>query len=191
MLCLFIDTRRNQSAHKELVSWKKTIASLQNFVSFYTVHWGHTEHKHWFLLGTSINSMSKHDNRFLHNHGNIATKGSLSRDYALLLFRMISRVLYSAQYHRQHCTLHAFEQFGALYMHNHDDKYLSQPRFEPGTPMLQAPVKFRHFQGFQTPVWITLCGIFAAYNKWYLICYHTLVDELTCWDVDNLYYVIY
>ena len=22
---------------------------------------------------------------------------------------------------RQHCTLHAFEQFGALFMHNHDD----------------------------------------------------------------------
>ena len=27
-----------------------------------------------------------------------------SRDYALLLFRIISRVLYSAPYHRQHCT---------------------------------------------------------------------------------------
>ena len=50
--------------------------------------------------------------RFLHNHGNIATEGS--RDYALLLFRMTLSVLYSAQYHRQHCTLHAFEQFGAL-----------------------------------------------------------------------------
>ena len=58
---------------------------------------------------------------------------------ALLLFRMTSRVLYSAQYHRQHCTLHAFEQFGALYMHNHEDKYPARPRFEPGTPRLQAP----------------------------------------------------
>ena len=36
-------------------------------------------------------------------------------DYALLLFRITSRVLYSAQYYRQHCTLHVFEQFGALY----------------------------------------------------------------------------
>ena len=64
--------------------------------------------------------------RFLHNHGNIATEG---------------RVLYSAQYHRQHCTRHAFEQFGALYRHNHDDNlYPSQPGFEPGTPKLQAPV---------------------------------------------------
>ena len=79
--------------------------------------------------------------RFLHNHGNIATEGSpKSRDYALLLFRMTSRVLYSAQYQRQHRTLHAFEQFGALYMHNHDDKYPSRPGFEPGTPRLQAPV---------------------------------------------------
>ena len=61
-------------------------------------------------------------------------------DYALFLFRMTSRVLYSAQYHRQHCTLHAFEQFGALNMHNHDDKYPSRPGSEPGTPRLQDPV---------------------------------------------------
>ena len=40
---------------------------------------------------------------FLHNHGNIATEG---------------RVHYSAQYHRQHCTLQAFGQSGALWMHN-------------------------------------------------------------------------
>ena len=46
-----------------------------------------------------------------------------SQDYTLLLFRMTSRVLYGAQCHRQHCTLQAFEQFGALYMHNNDDKY--------------------------------------------------------------------
>ena len=46
-----------------------------------------------------------------------------SRDRDLLIFRMTSRVLYSAQYHRRYCTLHAFGQFGALYMHNHDDKY--------------------------------------------------------------------
>ena len=63
----------------------------------------------------------------------------LCRDYALLLFLMTSRVLYSAQYHREHCTLHTFEQFGALYMHNHDDKYPPRPGFKPGTPRLQAP----------------------------------------------------
>ena len=67
-------------------------------------------------------------------------KEARSRDYALLIFRMTSRVIYSAQYHRQHCTLHVFEQFGALYMHNHDDKYPSRLGFEPGTPSLQAPV---------------------------------------------------
>ena len=67
-------------------------------------------------------------------------KETRSRDYALLSFRMTSRLLYSGQYHRQHCVLHAFEQFGELYMHNHDDKYPSKPGFEPGTPRLQAPV---------------------------------------------------
>ena len=63
-------------------------------------------------------------------------KEARSRDYALLLFRMTLMVLYSAQYHRQHCTLHAFEQFGSLYMHNHDDKYPSRPGLESGTPRL-------------------------------------------------------
>ena len=67
-------------------------------------------------------------------------KEARSRDYALLLFQMTSRVLYSARYHRQHCTFHAFEQFGALYMHNHDDKYQARPGFEPGTSRLQTPV---------------------------------------------------
>ena len=39
-----------------------------------------------------------------------------------------------------HSTLQAFEQLGALYMHNHDDKYPARPGFEPGTSRLQAPV---------------------------------------------------
>ena len=66
-------------------------------------------------------------------------KEARGRDHAQLLFRMTSRVLYSSQYHRQHCTLNAFGQFGALYMHNHDE-YPSRPGFEPRTPRLQAPV---------------------------------------------------
>ena len=78
--------------------------------------------------------------RFLHKHGNIATEEARTRDYALLFFRMTPRVLYGAQYHRQHCTPQAFEQFGALYMHNHDDKYPARHWFEPGTSRLQAPV---------------------------------------------------
>ena len=81
-------------------------------------------------------------------------KEARSRDYAPLLFRMTSRILYSAQYHRQHCTLHAFEQFGALYMHNHDDKYPSRPVFERGTPRLQAPVDTNEPSG--RPVFITI-----------------------------------
>ena len=48
-------------------------------------------------------------------------------------YRMTSRVLYSAQYHRQHCTLQAFEQFEALYIHNIDNKYLTRPGFKPST----------------------------------------------------------
>ena len=67
-------------------------------------------------------------------------KEARSRDYALLLFQMTSRVLYSAQYRRLQCTLHAFEQFGTLYMHNHEDKYSNRLGFEPGTLRLQTPV---------------------------------------------------
>ena len=67
-------------------------------------------------------------------------KEARSRDNALLLIRMNSRVIYSAQYHRQHYTLHAFKQFGSLYMYNHDDEYPSRPGFEPGIPRLQTPV---------------------------------------------------
>ena len=32
----------------------------------------------------------------------------------------------------QRCTLQEFEPFGALYMHNHDDKYPARPGFEGG-----------------------------------------------------------
>ena len=78
--------------------------------------------------------------RFLHIEAISPQKEARSRDYALLLFRMPSRVIYSAQYHRQHCTLHTFEQIGSLYMHNHDNKYPARPGFEPGTSRLQAPV---------------------------------------------------
>ena len=75
-------------------------------------------------------------------------KEARSQDYALLLFRMTSRVFYSAQYHRQHRTLQASEQFGALYMHNHDDKYPARPGFEPGTSrLLQAPVDTKEPSG--------------------------------------------
>ena len=67
-------------------------------------------------------------------------KEARSRDYALLLFRMTSRVLYSAQFNRQQYTLQVFAQFGALYMHNHDDRYPARPGVEPGTSRLQALV---------------------------------------------------
>ena len=78
--------------------------------------------------------------RFLHIEVISRQKEARSRDYALPLFRMTSIVIYIAQYHRQHCTLNAFGQFRALYMHNHDDKYTSRPGFEPGTSRLHAAV---------------------------------------------------
>ena len=70
--------------------------------------------------------------------GNSVTEGSPKP--GLCPTPITSRVIYGAQYYKQHCTLHAFEQFGVLYMHNHDDKYPPRTGFEPGTPRLQAPV---------------------------------------------------
>ena len=64
-------------------------------------------------------------------------KEARSGYYALVLFRMTSRVPHSAQYHRQHCTIHVFEQFGALYMQNHGNNYpdrnsnLVTPSYKP------------------------------------------------------------
>ena len=40
-----------------------------------------------------------------------------------------------------------FEQFGALYIHNHDDKYPSRPGFEPGTSRLQVSVDTDELSG--------------------------------------------
>ena len=51
---------------------------------------------------------------------------------------LTSIVLYSAQYHRQHCTLQSFEQFGPLYMYNIDDKYPTRPGFKLITSEFRA-----------------------------------------------------
>ena len=77
--------------------------------------------------------------RFLHNHGNIATEGS-SKPGLHVYPTLISNDFKGSLYHRQHCTLQAFEQFGALYMHNHADKYPTRLGLEPGTSRLQAQV---------------------------------------------------
>ena len=102
-------------------------------------------HKQWLLLTSKLFfwtlTVSEYCFTSLSAHwGNIATERSPKWGYALLLFRMTSRVLYSARCHRHHCTLHSFEQFGALCMHNHDNKYPARTGFEPGTCRLQAPV---------------------------------------------------
>ena len=59
----------------------------------------------------------------------------------LYSYRITSRVLYSAQYHRQQCTLQAFEKIGAqtyMYMHNLDDEPLTRPRCKPSTSAFRA-----------------------------------------------------
>ena len=90
---------------------------------------------------------------FLHIKAVSGQKKAQNWDYALLLFRMTSRVVYSAQYNMQHCTLHAFEQFVALYIHNHDDKYPARPVFEHGTCRLQAPVDTNEPSGSASNGW--------------------------------------
>ena len=66
-------------------------------------------------------------------------KKARSRDFALLLYRMTSRVF--IVYSTIGSTVHsAFEQIEALHMHNHDDKYPARPGFEPVTSRLQVPV---------------------------------------------------
>ena len=60
-----------------------------------------------------------------------------SQEYEILLSSDF-KVHYSAQYHRQQCTLQAFEQFGALHMHNLCDKYPTRPGFEPSNSEFRA-----------------------------------------------------
>ena len=56
----------------------------------------------------------------------------------LYSYRMTSSFLSSTQYHRQHCTFQAFEQLGALHMHNLDDDHFTRPGFEPSTSAFRA-----------------------------------------------------
>ena len=71
-------------------------------------------------------------------------EGTTKSEDALLTVTLIecrpySHVLCSAEYHRHRCTLQVFtffEQFEALYMRNHNDKYLRQ----------FALIKTRHLQ---------------------------------------------
>ena len=53
-------------------------------------------------------------------------------------YRMTSRVLYSLVYSIVDSTAN-FEQFGALYMHNLDDKYPTRPGFESNTSFEPQP----------------------------------------------------
>ena len=76
-----------------------------------------------------------------------------SRDNALLLSNNF-RALYSALCHRQHSTLQGFEQFGALYMHNLDDKYPTRPGFATSTSELRATARaWALVQWLKLPAW--------------------------------------
>ena len=53
-------------------------------------------------------------------------------------YQITLRVIYSAQYHEQHCTLKSFKQFEAMYMNKHNDKHPTQPEFEHSTSEFRA-----------------------------------------------------
>ena len=78
------------------------------------------------------------------------------------------------KYNRQHCTLHTFGQFEALYMHNHDDEFSVQPEFEPGTSWLQAPVDTNEPSGqplgFGNPALIKIIKITQTHREWRSLC---------------------
>ena len=130
--------------------------------------------------------------RFLHNHGNIATEGSPKPGLCPTLISNDSMVLYSAQYHRQHCTLHAFKQFGALYMHNHDDN-LVPPGYKPqsirmshrGRPgLVEQAVIILDFGGrqgslsFSFNIKTSQNWSFCLRLKPRFVCFHTLAATL-------------
>ena len=74
--------------------------------------------------------------RFLHYHGNIATEGSPKPGLCPTLISNDFKG--SLECTVQHCTLHALEQFGSLYIHTHDEKYPARPGFEPGTSRFES-----------------------------------------------------
>ena len=59
------------------------------------------------------------------------------------LIQVLFIILYSVQYHRQHNACHVFEQFGALYMDNLDDK-------KPSTWVLSHNCYECHKTGYYT-----------------------------------------
>ena len=86
---------------------------------------------------------------FLHSAALWRQKEARSREYTLLLFRMTLNVLYCAQYHRQHCTLHAFEQFGTT-LHGST------------TACVLKNVMFKHMQNLESnDNDVDLCGVVA------------------------------
>ena len=92
-------------------------------------------------------------------------------------YRMTSRVLHCAQYHIQHCTPHTFEQFGALYLHNLDDKHPPWPRYEPSTS------EFRVKTGTNEPLGPVLTD--PLYMTFVYLAFTSLKTQLIQ-DVDSM-----
>ena len=95
----------NIQLERERENYQETIWSFQwvewvnievQHENFQTVFWSE-----WILIHVTFCTLRQYRDE------------AWSRDRDLLIFRMTSRVLYSAQYHRRYCTLHAFGQFGA------------------------------------------------------------------------------
>ena len=60
---------------------------------------------------------------FLHNNGSAATDRASTKSGLCPTLIEGLQGFFTVPYHRQNCTLRAFELFGALYMHNIDNKY--------------------------------------------------------------------
>ena len=75
-------------------------------------------------------------NRSMNESMNVAfcTKESPKSRLCPSLIKWLARFLYFAQDHRQHCTLHAFAQFRALYMDKLDEKYSTGRDSNPVPP---------------------------------------------------------
>ena len=53
-------------------------------------------------------------------------------------YQITPKRIHIAHYNRHRCTIQAFEQFGALYMHNRVDKHTNRSEFEASTSEFRA-----------------------------------------------------
>ena len=71
-------------------------------------------------------------------------------------------------HNRQHYILQAFEQFGALYMHNLDDKHPTRPGFESSMPTSQLRATTWTKEPSEAAMclrWVAIMNTLVCYNK--------------------------